>query len=118
MAKQKRSLGQEITKGIIRENPLLRLLLGTCPALAVTTTVINGIGMGLAATFVLILSNVVIALIRKVIPDRVRIPVYITVIASFVTILQFLLQAYLPNLISHSAFHPAYYRQLHYPRSG
>ena len=98
MAKQKRSLGQEITKGIIRENPLLRLLLGTCPALAVTTTVINGIGMGLAATFVLILSNVVIALIRKVIPDRVRIPVYITVIASFVTILQFLLQAYLPEL--------------------
>ena len=75
-------------------------MLGTCPALAVTTSAANGVGMGIAATAVLILSNLVISLLRKIVPDRVRIPVYITVIASLVTILQFLLEAYLPELNS------------------
>ncbi|MDO5733934.1 MAG: electron transport complex subunit RsxE [Eubacteriales bacterium] len=86
------------TRGFLRENPLLALLLGACPALAVTTSAINGLGMGLAATFVLLCSNLVISLLRKAIPDKVRIPAYITIIASFVTILKFLLQAYLPEL--------------------
>ncbi|HZK42654.1 MAG TPA: electron transport complex subunit E, partial [Clostridia bacterium] len=97
MAKQK-SAAYELTKGIVKENPLLILMLGTCPALAVTTSAINGLGMGAASTAVLVLSNVVISLLRKVIPDRIRIPAYITIIASLVTILQFLLQAYLPEL--------------------
>lgn len=97
-APAKKSVWREFSKGILRQNPLLVLLLGTCPALAVTTSLINGLGMGLAATFVLICSNVVISAIRNIIPDKVRIPCYITVIASFVTILQFLLQAYVPSL--------------------
>lgn len=94
----KKTSGRELVKGIIKENPLFVLMLGTCPALAVTTSAANGVGMGIAATAVLILSNLVISLLRKVVPDRVRIPVYITVIASLVTILQFLLEAYLPEL--------------------
>lgn len=94
----KTSVWREFSKGILQQNPLLVLLLGTCPALAVTTSLINGLGMGLAATFVLICSNVVISAIRHIIPDKVRIPSYITIIASFVTILQFLLQAYVPSL--------------------
>lgn len=97
-APAKKSVWREFSKGILQQNPLLVLLLGTCPALAVTTSLINGLGMGLAATFVLICSNVVISAIRNIIPDKVRIPCYITVIASFVTILQFLLQAYVPSL--------------------
>ncbi len=97
MAK-KNSAAYELTKGIIKENPLLILMLGTCPALAVTTSALNGLGMGVASTAVLILSNLVISLLRKVIPDKIRIPAYITIIASLVTILQFLLQAYLPAL--------------------
>lgn len=88
----------EFSKGIIKENPLLVLLLGTCPALAVTTSAWDGVGMGLAATFVLVLSNLVISLLRNIIPDRVRIPSYITIIASLVTILQLFLEAYLPDL--------------------
>lgn len=87
-----------VTNGIIKENPTLRLVLGTCPTLAVTTMVKNGIGMGIAATFVLIGSNMVISLLRKVIPDKVRIPAYITVIAGFVTIVQLLLKAWAPAL--------------------
>ncbi|MGI6157416.1 MAG: electron transport complex subunit RsxE [Saccharofermentanales bacterium] len=97
MAKKK-SLTGEFLKGIIKENPLLILLLGTCPALAVTTSAMNGLGMGIAATAVLVMSNLVISLFRNVIPDRIRIPAYITIIASLVTILQFLLEAYLPSL--------------------
>lgn len=88
----------EFTKGILKQNPLLVLILGTCPSLAVTTSLINGLGMGLAATFVLVCSNIVISALRKVIPDKVRIPCFITVIASFVTILRFILEAYLPSL--------------------
>lgn len=90
----------ELTKGILKENPLLVLVLGTCPALATTTSLLNGLGMGLAATFVLTLSNLVISLVRQFIPDKVRIPCYITIIAGFVTILQFLLEAYVPALNS------------------
>ena len=88
------------TKGIIKENPVLRLVLGTCPTLAVTTAAINGIGMGVAATLVLLGSNIVISLLRKVIPDKVRIPAFITIIAAFVTIIQMLVKAFLPAIDS------------------
>ena len=87
-----------VTNGLLKENPSLRLVLGTCPTLAVTTVATNGLGMGLAATFVLIGSNIAISALRKVIPDKVRLPAYITVIAAFVTILQMLVQAYMPAL--------------------
>ena len=86
------------TNGIIKENPVLRLMLGTCPTLAVTTAAINGIGMGAAATLVLIGSNLVISLLRNIIPDKVRIPAYITIIAGFVTIVQMLVKAFLPAI--------------------
>ncbi len=86
------------SNGIIRENPVLRLMLGTCPTLAVTTSAINGIGMGIAATLVLLGSNVVISLLRKFIPDKVRIPAFITIIATFVTIVQMLLKAFVPTV--------------------
>lgn len=87
-----------LTNGILNENPVLRLVLGTCPTLAVTSMASNGIGMGLAATFVLLCSNVVISLLRKVIPDQVRIPCYITVIAGFVSVVQMLVKAFVPDL--------------------
>ena len=87
-----------VTNGLVKENPSLRLVLGTCPTLAVTTVAMNGLGMGLAATFVLICSNIVISALRKVIPDKVRLPAFITVIATFVTVLQMLVKAYLPSL--------------------
>ncbi|MEE1198523.1 MAG: electron transport complex subunit E [Acutalibacteraceae bacterium] len=86
------------TNGIIKENPVLRLMLGTCPTLAVTTAAINGIGMGAAATLVLIGSNLVISLLRNIIPDKVRIPAYITIIAGFVTVVQMLVKAFLPSI--------------------
>ena len=86
------------TKGIIAENPVLRLVLGTCPTLAVTTSALNGIGMGLSATFVLVCSGAVISLLRNVIPSKVRIPSYITIIAGFVTIVQMLVKAFLPEI--------------------
>ena len=87
-----------LTNGILNENPVLRLVLGTCPTLAVTTMASNGIGMGLAATFVLLCSNIVISALRKVIPDQVRIPCYITVIAGFVSVVQMVVKAYVPDL--------------------
>ena len=87
-----------VTNGLVKENPSLRLVLGTCPTLAVTTVAMNGLGMGLASTFVLICSNIVISALRKVIPDKVRLPAFITVIATFVTVLQMLVKAYLPSL--------------------
>lgn len=87
-----------ITDGIIKNNPTFVLVLGMCPTLGTTTSAINGLGMGVATMFVLILSNMVISAIAKVIPDKVRIPSYIVVIAAFVTILQLLLQAYVPSL--------------------
>lgn len=89
-----------LTKGIVKENPVLRLVLGTCPTLAVTTAAINGIGMGVAATLVLIGSNVAISLLRNIIPDKVRIPAFITIIATFVTIIQMLVKAFLPSIDS------------------
>ncbi len=87
-----------LTKGVIKENPVLRLVLGTCPTLAITTAAINGIGMGVAATLVLIGSNAVISLLRNVIPDKVRIPAFITIIAAFVSIIQMLVKAFLPSI--------------------
>ncbi len=99
MDKEKISLSV-LTKGIIKENPVLVLILGTCPTLAVTTLAVNGIGMGLAATFVLVCSNIVISLLKNVIPDKVRIPCYIVIIAGFVTILSSLLEAFFPSIYS------------------
>lgn len=96
--RRKKPLHKDLTRGLLRENPVLRLILGVCPTLAVTTTVRNGLGMGLAATFVLICSNLVISALRNIIPQKVRIPVFITVIASFVTIVQMLMQSFLPDL--------------------
>lgn len=87
-----------LTAGFVKENPVLRLVLGTCPTLAITTSASNGIGMGIAATLVLIGSNLVISLLRKVIPDKVRIPAYITIIAGFVTIIQMLVKAFMPAI--------------------
>ena len=86
------------TNGIITENPTLRLVLGTCPTLAVTTSAKNGIGMGLAATVVLVCSNAVISLLRKVIPDKVRIPAFITIIAGFVSVVQMFVKAFAPSI--------------------
>ncbi|MDD5951870.1 MAG: electron transport complex subunit E [Bacteroidales bacterium] len=87
-----------ITRGIIKDNPTFVLVLGMCPTLATTTSAINGMEMGLATMFVLILSNIVISLIAPVVPDKVHIPVYIVVIATFVTVLQLIMQAYLPSV--------------------
>ncbi len=87
-----------ILNGIIKENPTFCLLLGMCPTLGTTTSAINGMGMGLCTMFVLICSNMVISAIKNVVPDKVRIPAFIVVIASFVTILQLCMQAYLPSL--------------------
>lgn len=87
-----------LTNGIIKENPVFVLLLGMCPTLGTTSSAINGMGMGLATMFVLVCSNVVISLLKSLIPDMVRIPAFIVVIASFVTLLQMLMQAYVPGL--------------------
>ena len=92
------SIWDEFTKGIVKENPVFRLVLGLCPVLAVTTSLKNGLGMGMAATFVLVGSNVMVSLIRKGIPARIRIPCYITVIASFVTVVDLVMAGYLPEL--------------------
>jgi len=89
---------KNFTKGFIKENPVFVLLLGLCPTLGVTTSAINGLGMGLATTFVLVGSNLVVSLVRDVIPDKVRIPSFIIIIASFVTIVELVMQAYLPDL--------------------
>jgi electron transport complex protein RnfE len=89
---------QNFTKGFFKENPILVLVLGTCPTLATTSSALNGMGMGLATTFVLIGSNVVISLLSKVIPDKVRIPAFIVIIASFVTIVDLFMQAYVQSL--------------------
>lgn len=87
-----------ITKGFIKENPTFVLVLGMCPTLATTTSAINGLEMGLATMFVLILSNIVISLVAPVVPDKVHIPVYIVIIATFVTVLQLLMQAFVPEV--------------------
>ena len=92
------SAGERLYNGIIKENPTLVLMLGMCPTLAVTTSAINGLGMGLTTMVVLALSNAIISLLRGIIPDKVRIPAFIVIIASFVTVVQMALQAYLPFL--------------------
>lgn len=92
------SPGERIYNGIVKENPTFVTMIGMCPTLAVTTSVINGIGMGLTTMVVLVLSNVLISLLRKIIPDSLRMPCYIGVIASFVTVVELLLEAYLPSL--------------------
>jgi electron transport complex protein RnfE len=89
---------KNFTKGFIKDNPVFVLLLGLCPTLAVTSTAINGMGMGLATTFVLVMSNLVVSLVKNAIPDKVRIPSFIVIIASFVTIVELTMQAYVPAL--------------------
>jgi len=89
---------ERLWNGLVKENPTLVLMLGMCPTLAVTTSAMNGLGMGLTTTVVLALSNVIISLLRKIIPDKIRIPAFIVIIASFVTIMELLLQAYIPSL--------------------
>ena len=89
---------QNFTKGFLKENPILVMILGACPTLATTSSMVNGIGMGLATTFVLLGSNTVISLMKNVIPDKVRIPAFIVVIATFVTIVDLVMQAYVPSL--------------------
>lgn len=86
------------TKGFFRENPILVLLLGACPTLAVTSSAVNGLGMGLATTFVLFMSNIFISMVKDFVPDKVRIPAFVVVIASFVTMVDLLMQAYTPAL--------------------
>lgn len=89
---------KNLTKGFIKENPIFSLLLGMCPTLGVTSSAENGLGMGLATTFVLIMSNLVVSLIKNLIPDKVRIPAFIVVIATFVTVVEMVMQAYVPAL--------------------
>lgn len=97
-AKNEPELAATFKRGLLKENPALRQMLGLCPTLAVTTAVTNGLGMGMATTFVLVCSGVVVSLLRKVIPSTVRIPAFITIIASFVTLVMMLVKAYLPAL--------------------
>ncbi len=92
------NLWKDFSNGLFKENPTFRLVLGTCPTLAVTTAVFNGIGMGVAAAAVLIGSNLIISLIKKIVPNEVRIPIYVVVIATFVTVVQMLIQAFSPEL--------------------
>ena len=98
MAQEKKSKVSILTNGIIKENPVLRLVLGTCSTLAVTTAVSSALGMGAAFTFVLVCANIMISLLRKVIPGKVHLPCYIVIIASFVTIVQMFMQAYMESL--------------------
>ena len=89
---------ERLWNGLVKENPTFVLMLGMCPTLAVTTSAVNGVGMGLSTTVVLVLSNMLISMLRKIIPDSVRMPAFIVVVASFVTIVQFLLQGFVPSL--------------------
>src|SRR3990167_6691351 len=93
-----KKLLKEFFKGIGSENPTFRLVLGLCPTLAVSTSVANGLGMGVAATFVLLGSNIIISAVRKVIPNQIRIPCYIVIIATFVTIVELVMKAFMPSL--------------------
>lgn len=89
---------KNFSKGFIKENAVFALFLGLCPTLGVTTSAVNGLGMGLATTFVLVMSNLVVSLVKNVIPDKVRIPAFIVIIASFVTIVELVMKAYVPSL--------------------
>lgn len=95
---EKKNLGAVFMNGIVQENPIFRLVLGMCPTLAISTAVSQGIGMGIATTFVLVFSNLVISLLRNIIPDKVRIPSFVVVIATFVTIVDLVMKAYVPAL--------------------
>lgn len=99
-AEQMNRCVERLYNGIIKENPTFVLMLGMCPTLAVTSSLINGFGMGMTTMVVLTASNAIIALLRNIIPDKVRMPAFIVIVASFVTIVQFMLQAYLPSLNS------------------
>ena len=115
MANQKKTFMSVLLNGLIWENPTFVLMLGMCPTLAITTSGMNGIGMGLAVTAVLIFSNLFISLLRNIIPDSVRIPAYIIIIASFVTMIDMLLKAFLPDLSQAlGSVYPADCRQLHH----
>ena len=111
MANQKKTFMSVLLNGLIWENPTFVLMLGMCPTLAITTSGMNGIGMGLAVTAVLIFSNLFISLLRNVIPDSVRIPAYIIIIASFVTMIDMLLKAFLPDLSE-----PCFWSLVHWMR--
>lgn len=89
---------KNFSKGFLKENPIFVLLLGMCPTLGVTSSAINGLGMGLATTFVLVMANIVVSMVKNIIPDKVRIPSFIVIIASFVTVVELSMQAYLPEL--------------------
>jgi electron transport complex protein RnfE len=89
---------KNFTKGLLKENPVFVLLLGMCPTLGVTTSAVNGLGMGLATTFVLVMANIVVSMVKNGIPDKVRIPAFIVIIASFVTVVELTMQAFLPSL--------------------
>jgi len=93
-----RTLWQEFTKGMGSEIPIFRVVLGLCPTLAVTTSLVNGLGMGFAATFVLVCSNIIVSMIRNIVPSKIRIPIYIVVIATFVSITEMVMAAYTPDL--------------------
>lgn len=93
-----REIGKNFTKGFIRENPIFKIMLGLCPTLAVTTSLINGLGMGIATTFVLLGSNVLVAWLKNVIPEKIRLPAFIVIIATFVTIVELLMKAFFPEL--------------------
>ena len=111
---------ERLVNGIIKENPTFVLVLGMCPTLAVTTSAINGIGMGLTTTVVLAMSNLMISLLRKFIPDGVRMPAFIVVVASFVTIVQMLLQGFIPSLYSSDRsklYHPWSCRSICFQKS-
>ena len=95
-----------LTNGIFKENPTFALLLGMCPTLGVTTSAINGMGMGLATAFVLVMSNLVISLVTNIIPDKIRIPSFIVIIAAFVTVVDMCMAAYLPRCMNHWVFIP------------
>ena len=106
---------ERLWNGMVKENPTFVLMLGMCPTLAVTTSAINGIGMGLTTTVILALSNLMISMLRKIIPDGVRVPAFIVVVASFVTIVQFLLEAYIPSLKDSLGLYTADRCKLYYP---
>ena len=107
---------ERLYNGLIKENPTFVLMLGMCPTLAVTSSAINGLGMGLSTTVVLVLSNMLISAFRKVIPDGVRMPAYIVIVASLVTVVQFIMQAYTRAFRVVGCVHPVNRCKLYYPR--
>ena len=109
---------ERLYNGLVKENPTFVLMLGMCPTLAVTTSAINGVGMGLSTTVVLIMSNMLISMLRKIIPDSVRMPAFIVIVASFVTIVQFLMEGFVPSLYDSLGLHSRKSRELCFKESG